>query len=107
MHAQRHAAAAESDAFLLQPDPLREHAAHAGTPTDGALRIHDPMPGDIARTLSHGASHRPRPTREAGQRGELTVRHDVAGRHTTKEAVHGLVEAHAPSAPPWSSYRRA
>jgi hypothetical protein len=105
--AQCHATTAQPDAFLLQPDPLRQHSAHPTSRADRALCVHHTMPRHVERALTHGASHRTCAAREPDERGQLTVGDHMTRRDATQEPVHSLLERHAPVAPPCSSYRRA
>src|SRR5437773_4533249 len=74
------ATAAHRNAFLLEPEPLRQHAVHVAAQADAAARIHHAMPGQIHRTLSHRVSDGARGARPAEDRGELSVRGHLAAR---------------------------
>ncbi len=87
-------AAAHPDAFLLESDALREHAAHAPPRADSAARVHHAMPRHVARAPVHRVPHRAGRARPPEQQGELTVRCYAATGNAPHETPYGLREGH-------------
>jgi hypothetical protein len=100
---ERDAPASQPDPFLLEPDPLREHAAGPRAPADAAGGVHDPVPGHAARAVAHGGADRAGRAGLAHERRHLTVRHHAPPRDPPHEAVDGGAEVHAADDPACSS----
>jgi len=63
---------AELDAFLLQQDPLGDHAAHGCPQADSAMRVDHPMPGHPRGHAPQRATHHARMTRIPQPRRDLS-----------------------------------
>src|SRR5215470_10585753 len=96
---EHHAPAPERDTFLLEADPLCEHPGFAAPTTDAPLRIDHAMPRHIVGTPTHGAADGPRRSRRAQARRHLSVRHDIAFRDASYEAIDLTLKAQSLDAP--------
>src|SRR3972149_4129944 len=95
MAGERHAPSPHRDPFLLEKNPLSDHAPHVGPEADRPAGVHHTVPGHTGRAPLHGVADSPRGPRAPEQRGDLPIGGHAAGGNLADQAVHG-----SPGPPP-------
>src|SRR5262245_53740961 len=100
---QRHAAAAQRHAFLLEQDALGHHAAHRPAAADLSPRVHHALPAQPRGTPGQRAPPHARAPRPAEPRGDLAVGRNLSPRNPGHLAPPPPLELDHVPPPNWSS----